>query len=82
MNIPKNHGVTQKSHIINVHCHHIIFKGSFEHSPSMNAAFIRSRGIANKYNIPLNYDVKNINVNREWLISKFQWKENQNEYFK
>ena len=82
MNIPKNHGVTQKPHIINVHCHHIIFKGSLEHSSSMNAAFIRSRGIANKYNIPLNYDVKNINVNREWLISKFQWKENQNEYFK
>lgn len=22
------------------------------------------------------------NVNREWLISKFLWKENQNEYFK
>ena len=82
MNIPKNHGVTQKPHIINVHCHHIIFKGSLEHSPSMNAAFIRSRGIANKYNIPLNYDIKNINVNREWLISKFLWKENQNEYFK
>lgn len=65
MNIPKNHGVTQKPHIINVHCHHIIFKGSLEHSPSMNAAFIRSRGIANKYNIPLNHDIKNINVNRE-----------------
>ena len=82
MNIPKNHGVTQKPHIINVHGHHIIFKGSFEHSPGMNAIFIRSRGIANKYNIPLNYDIKNINVNREWLISKFLWKENQNEYFK
>lgn len=65
MNIPKNHGVTQKTHIINAHGHHIIFKGSFEHSPGMNAIFIRSRGIANKYNIPLNYDIKNINVNRE-----------------
>mgnify|MGYP000063321622 FL=1 len=61
----KNHGVTQKPYIINAHGHHIIFKGSFEHSPSMNAAFIHSRGIANKYNIPLNYDIKNINVNRE-----------------
>ena len=61
----KNHGVTQKPHIINVHGHYIIFKGSFEHSPSMNIAFIRSRGIANKYDTPLNYDIKNINVNRE-----------------
>ena len=61
----KNHGVTQKPYIINVHGPHIIFKGTFEHSPSMNIAFIRSRGIANKYDIPLNYDIKNINVNRE-----------------
>ena len=78
----KNHGVTQKPYIINAHGHHIIFKGSFEHSPSMNAAFIHSRGIANKYDTPLNYDIKNINVNREWLASKCLWKENQNEYFK
>ena len=78
----KNHGVTQKPHIINVHGHHIIFKGSFEHSPSMNIAFIRSRGIANKYDTPLDYDIKNININREWLVSKCLWKENQNEYFK
>ena len=78
----KNHGVTQKSYIINVHGHHIIFKGTFEHSPSMNIAFIHSRGIANKYDTPLNYDIKNINVNREWLISKCLWKENKNEYFK
>ena len=78
----KNHGVTQKPHIINVHGHYIIFKGSFEHSPSMNIAFIRSRGIANKYDTPLDYDIKNININREWLISKCLWKENKNEYFK
>lgn len=61
----KNHGVTQKPHIINVHGHYIIFKGTFEHSPSMKIAFIHSRGIANKYDTPLNYDIKNINVNRE-----------------
>ena len=50
----------------------------------MNAAFIRSRGIANKYDTPLDYDIKNININinREWLISKCLWKENKNEYFK
>ena len=69
IDIPKNHGVTQKPHIINAHGHHIIFKGAFEHSPSMKAALARSRSIATKYNIPLNYNMKNIQGRSNLMIA-------------
>ena len=69
IDIPKNHGVTQKPHIINAHGHHIIFKGAFEHSPSMKAALSRSRSIATKYNIPLNYNMKNIQGRSNLMIA-------------
>jgi hypothetical protein len=56
LDIPKKHGVTAKSHIINPHGHHIIFKGDYSRSPAMRKILDRSINIANKYNVPLNFD--------------------------
>ena len=58
LDIPKNHGVTAKPHISNAHGHHIIFKGKFDRSPAMKDALTRSRNIAHKYNIPLNFNYR------------------------
>ncbi|MBF0751757.1 RHS repeat-associated core domain-containing protein [Pasteurella sp. WM03] len=60
LDIVKSQGVTPKTNVINPHGHHIIFKGSFSEIPNMRSALDRSIKIANKYDVPLNFDKKNI----------------------
>ena len=57
--IVTSHGVSPKPHIHATHGHHIIFKGAFSKNPLMRGILDQSIAIANKYNIPLNFDIEN-----------------------